>query len=111
MHNINIQTMIGGPGTTTPNYVRSATFTNTSAGEVTLNVTFQSGNTEAYTIAAGSNQNVEKDIQHDGFTTVDPITGFSATAGGHTANADFAAASGIENRNYNIGENGVATQA
>ena len=103
--------MLGGQGTTTPNYVRSATFNNTSSGEVTLNVTFQSGNSQSYTIAAGANQVVERDIQNESHTEVDPITGFSATEGGHTANADFSAANGVENRTYNIAANGVATQA
>lgn len=103
--------MIGGEGTTTPNYVRSATFNNTSAGEVTLNVTFQSGHSETYTVAAGANQVVERDVPNGDATNVDPITGFSATEGGHTANADWAAANGVEARTYNIAAQGVATQA
>lgn len=103
--------MIGGPGTTTPNYIRSATFNNTSGGEVALEVTFKSGQTEKYTIAAKGNQVVEKDIQKESHTEVDPITGFSATHDGKTANESITDASGVENRTYDIGAHGVATKA
>lgn len=75
-----------------------------------MNVTFQSGNSETYTIAAGANQAVERDIQRETHTEVDPITGFSASEGGHTSNADFTAANGIEVRTYNVAAQGVATQ-
>lgn len=103
--------MIGGPGTTTPNYIRSATFNNTSGGEVALEVTFKSGNTEKYTIAAGGNQNVEKEIQKESHTEVDPITSFSATHDGKTSNESITDASGVENRSYNIGNHGAVTRA
>lgn len=45
-------------GLVAPNYVRSATFNNTSDAEVTVAVTFQSGHTQNYTVAAGANQAV-----------------------------------------------------
>lgn len=102
---------LGGPGTTTPNYVRSATFKNTAEGEVTLKVSFQSGHSEDYTIAAGASRTVERDVENGSHTEVDPITGFTATEGGKTANGDWAAANGVENRSYNIAAGGIATQA
>ena len=98
-------------GLASPNYVRSVTFNNTADAEVTLAVTFASGHTENYTVAAGATQNVERDYEVGTSTQVDPVTGFSATHNGATANADWAAANGVEVRTYNIGANGVATQA
>ena len=103
--------MLGGPGVTTPNYVRSATFNNTTEGEVTLAVTFQSGHTENYTIPAGGSKTVERDVQRESHSEVDPITGFSATHDGKTSNESTTDASGVENRTYNIGAHGAVTKA
>lgn len=78
---------------------------------MTLAVNFQSGHTENYTIAAGGNQVVERDIQKESHTEVDPITGFSATHDGKTSNESITDASGVENRTYNIGAHGAVTKA
>jgi hypothetical protein len=100
-------------GLVSPNYVRSATFNNTTDAEVTVAATFQSGHTQSYAVAAGASQVVERDFVAEGseHTSVDPLTGFAVTVGGNTANGDFAGANGVEVRTYNIGANGVTTVA
>lgn len=54
---------------------------------------------------------MERDREEGGATFVDPITGFTATEGGVTAAGEFAPASGVEVRTYNVAAGGVATQA
>ena len=108
---INIKTMIGGPGTTTPNYVKSANFTNSGKSDATLNVTFQSGHTENYTVAAGASQTVERSLEKGSHSEWDPISNVSSTVNGKSSNQAISDANGVESRNYNIADNGAFSTA
>lgn len=103
-------TMIGGQ-VLPPNYVKDITFKNTSAAEATVTVTFKSGATENYTIAPGASAKAEKDVQHDTWTAVDEVTGFTVKSAGKDSTININDASGVESRNYNIGEGAAVTLA
>jgi len=61
-----------------PSYVRAANFTNQSSKEVTIIAHFQSGETQNFQIPLLSNMNVEREINHGSYTTVDPISKIEA---------------------------------
>ena len=62
---------MNGVGVLPPNYIREIVFDNQSGNDVSISVTFKSGATETYNIAAGGSVNAFKDIQHDTWIAVD----------------------------------------
>lgn len=99
-----------GCGVLPPNYIREIVFDNQSGADVSVQVSFKSGATETYNIAAGASVNAFKDIQHDTWLAVDEILSFTSTAGGQTVNGNLEAASGVEIRKYVIGEGNNITR-
>ena len=68
-----------GVGALPPMVVRSAVFANTLSSPVTVEVTFESTNSETHAVAAGQSVNVEGVIDHGSWTAFDPITSFKVS--------------------------------
>lgn len=96
-------------GVPCPRYIRSMSFSNAGADGVSVFATFQSGATQTYPILSLGVTNVEKDIQHDTWTEVDPIVSFSVNVNGKITLFNDPATS-IEIRTYGIASDGSITR-
>ena len=92
-------------GVPTPNYVRSVTVHNQSTVDVEVQVHFQSGETVNYTVGKDPVE-IEKSIDHGGYSTVDSVIDFRVNYGAGEGNSvSCQDAAGIERRHYVIHEN------